>query len=65
MKLTKVCKDCPDRHPACWGSCPKYLEAKAEHEAVKQAYAKDRAADSLISGVQYYGLRRWQKERNK
>lgn len=25
------CKDCPDRHPACWSDCEKYKKAKEEH----------------------------------
>lgn len=27
---------CTDRYMACWGSCPKYIEAKAAHEEQKK-----------------------------
>lgn len=25
------CKDCPDRHPACWSECERYKQAKKDH----------------------------------
>ena len=28
MKILNPCKDCPDRHPICHDSCPKYAEYK-------------------------------------
>lgn len=28
-----TCKDCPDRHPICHDSCPKYAEYKRQLEA--------------------------------
>lgn len=29
------CKDCPDRHPGCHGSCEKYKAQRAEYDAKK------------------------------
>lgn len=26
------CKDCADRHPACWSECEKYKKAKKEQD---------------------------------
>lgn len=28
-----TCKDCPDRHPICHDSCPKYAEYKRQLKA--------------------------------
>lgn len=61
--MTKICKDCSDRHPACWGSCPKYLEAKAKHDEIKRARAQDLENCKAINDVQYHGLAKWKKER--
>lgn len=55
--MTKVCKDCTDRYPACWGSCSKYQEARAEHEKRKQAKAKDLQTYQDINAVRHHGKR--------
>ena len=31
------CKDCPDRHRACWDQCAKYAHWKAEFDKAKAA----------------------------
>lgn len=38
----KCCNGCvaPERHPGCHDKCPKYIEAKAQHDALKEAYDK-------------------------
>jgi len=59
--LKDACKGCQERHTACWGSCPKYLEARAKHEKEKQEKIKAAQADSAIRDVQYYGLKRQRK----
>jgi len=51
--IKNVCKDCQERSPACWGSCPKYLEAKAEHERQKKLLRDEQA----ITNVQYHAHR--------
>lgn len=58
-----VCKDCTERHQACWGSCSRYLEAKAKHDRVRQAAAKDRERNSALNHVQYHGLHKYKKEK--
>ena len=63
MGITDVCKNCPDRHTACWGGCPKYQQAKAEHEKRKQARQQHHNTSSAINSVQYHGLKRKKKER--
>lgn len=62
MTIT-ACKDCQERYTACWGSCPKYLEAKAAHEKRK---AEKRAAHHIecaVKSVQYAGLKKHGKEK--
>lgn len=34
------CKDCPDRHPACHDTCPKYAEFKRQRGA-EAAYTRE------------------------
>ena len=63
MSMTDVCKNCPDRHEACWGSCPKYQQAKAEHEKQKLARAQAINRNCALNSVQYNGLKRKKKER--
>ena len=38
------CKGCipPKRYPGCHGSCPEYIEEKAEHEKRKEIYDRER-----------------------
>lgn len=46
--LCSPCKDCPDRHTACWGHCGKYdawtdkvHEQQAAEKEYKQNYRRD------------------------
>lgn len=46
------CKDCKDRHMACWDKCAKYAHWKAELQKVKDAekeYKRKRRDDFLMS----------------
>ena len=63
MPITECCKGCPDRHEACWGSCPKYQHAKAEHDKQKQARAQAINRNCALNSVQYHGLKTKKKER--
>ena len=40
----KCCYGCvaPDRYPGCHSQCAKYIEAKAKHDALKEADDKRR-----------------------
>lgn len=49
MHITECCNNCSDRHPACWGDCPKYQQAKAEHDKRKQDRAQAISRNSTIS----------------
>lgn len=51
-----VCKDCTDRYPACWGSCPTYLEAREELERKKQVRRDIRAAETAVNETQFHAV---------
>ena len=55
--MESVCKGCSDRYAACWGSCPKYIEAKEANERQKKAREKDRIMNDVIDSVHYTGLK--------
>ena len=63
----KVCRNCQDRYPACWGSCQKYLDAKAAHEKKKKAREKEMVLNDMIDSVHYNGQKyeRRRKHDNK
>ena len=61
--MTDVCKDCQERYPACWGSCTKYQQAKADYEKRKQDRTQAISRNCTINSVQYNGLKRKKKER--
>lgn len=65
MNITVVCKGCQERYPACWGSCPKYLEARAELDKKKAVIHNSYKAEKNLNAVQYHGLRRAQKARKE
>ena len=56
MKMPRVCKNCNDRYPACWGSCEKYRAARSDYDAAmnefkrKEAGRKD-AQDFLFRSI--------------
>ena len=56
-KVKSVCKGCTERHTSCWGSCKKYIEAKAAHERQKKAQKKDMILNDMLDSVHYTGLK--------
>ena len=60
----KVCRNCQDRYPACWGSCQKYLDAREVHEKYKKAREKDQALNDMIESVHYNG-QKYERRRTK
>ena len=58
-----VCKDCKDRHPACWGTCEKYLAARKELEEKKAEKLSDFRMECAMSAVQYNGLRMYRRSK--
>ena len=53
--MESVCKGCVDRYAACWGSCKKYIEAKAAHDEQKKAIEKAVVLHDMIESVHYNG----------
>ena len=52
------CKDCTERHEACWGSCEKYLAQRADLDERKkkaqiQRGVSDQRFDSLAKATRY------------
>lgn len=39
MVKLEPCKDCPERHPVCHDSCPKYAEYKRQLKASAESAA--------------------------
>lgn len=39
--MSKGCKDCPNRHTACWNTCEVYKEYVAKNEQIRAARHKD------------------------
>ena len=60
--MKSVCKGCEERYAACWGSCPKYIEAKSAHEEQKRAIEKAIVLHDMIESVYYNGKK---YERNR
>ena len=53
--MESVCKGCTDRYAACWGSCSKYIDAKATHDEQKRAREKAVVLHDMIESVHYNG----------
>lgn len=53
--MESVCKGCSERYMACWGSCQKYLDAKAMYEKQKKAREKAIVLHQMIESVYYSG----------
>ena len=53
--MESVCKGCEERYTACWGSCKKYIEAKAAHDEQKKAIEKSVVLRDMIENVHYNG----------
>ena len=53
--MKSVCKGCEERYAACWGSCPKYIEAKAAHDEQKKEIEKAVVLHDMIESVHYNG----------
>ena len=60
--MISVCMGYTDRHPACLGSCPKYLDARAAYEKQKKAREKDLITNDMLDSVHFTGLK---YERNR
>ena len=64
-KVKSVCKGCTERRTACWGSCKKYIEAKAAHDEQKKAIEKAIVLHDMIESVHYNGKKYERNNRRK
>ena len=63
LTMTRVCKNCNDRYPACWGSCEKYKAARADYDAAMAAHKAREARSSAVKDVLFRSIER--QKRNK
>lgn len=64
MSIT-VCRSCEARYPACWGSCEKYIKARAEHDAAMAEHIRRREAEAAAKDVQYHGIERTRRRKRR
>lgn len=60
MQKITVCKDCPDRHPACHDHCEKYIQAKKDLQERKDMILKAMQKDAIYMD---YKRKKIRKER--
>ena len=64
--MIRCCKpDCPKRKSGCHAICPDYARERAKHEEDRQAKVKDAMSNSAIDSVQYHGLARCVKKKER
>lgn len=59
--MMNPCKDCPDRHRACWDSCDKYKQFKMEIQKVKD----DNKQRRLVDDVLFQGAQRCRQKKKR
>lgn len=61
------CKGCvpPERHPGCHSTCPKYLEEKAKHDALKEKQRKEHDVAVSIMDQRGRAVRKAMQHRRK
>lgn len=57
FKQLSPCKDCKDRHMACWDGCEKYKEWKSAFEDNKQKYREDKQKRTELAEVKRSGYK--------
>ena len=60
MQKITVCKDCPDRYPACHDRCDKYQEAKRKVQEEKEKLLTAMKNDAVYAD---YKRKKIRKER--
>lgn len=60
--MKSPCKNCTDRHEACWSTCEKYIKALEDHRKAKAYLAKQVSADGFrVDSVEKARRRRHKK----
>lgn len=63
--MIRCCKDCKERHPACWDSCEKYKAEKAEYDELNARIRKDKELKSGLDEQRIKAMQRIMKEGRK
>ena len=63
QKIT-CCFNCPDRTPGCHGYCDKYKQQRAEYDATKAEYDKQKAIEIGLDTFLYGSTRRTARKKN-
>jgi hypothetical protein len=58
------CKDCPDRCPGCHGKCEKYIQQRAEYDAMKEKMQGEYYTAYGLAEQRVNGIHRATKHRN-
>lgn len=61
MQKITVCKDCPDRYPACHDQCEKFKEAKEAYQAYKDFIANAKSKDAVYLDYKRKKIRKERK----
>ena len=61
MQKITVCKDCPDRHPACHDRCEKYIQAKKDLQERKDMILKAMQKDAVYMDYKRKKIRKERK----
>lgn len=64
MKIT-CCKDCKERHPACWDSCEKYKAEKAANDSLKAKIRKEKDRDYNLENQRFIAIKKIKEEGRK
>lgn len=59
------CKDCGHKYEKCHGSCPEYLEQKAEYDKRKEEYDKKRYIRQALYSQRDINVRKAMRHRRK
>ncbi len=62
-RIPAPCKGCTERHEACHDHCPRFLEYRKKHLAMKEAIYQEKTVANQINELNYASCHR--KERNK
>lgn len=65
VTIARVCKGCKERYPACWGSCEKYIKARAEYDAAMADYKRKSALTAAAKDLQFNSIERQRRRRKR
>lgn len=54
--MIQTCKNCEDRTVGCHSTCERYIKAKAEHDAIREAEYELKTKARAVNSVRYGSL---------